>query len=237
MNHVEIVKKYLQNHEDVDITPTGFPFVTISRQAGALGHSLGREILRIMADTNDPQLNEGWEMFDQKLCALIASDPKLNASFESLVAEEYRSEISRNVFEMFMGQSEQYKQQKKIAEVIRLVATLGKVVIVGRGGQCITRDMKNGIRIRLVADPAIRVHNLMREMELSESEARKAMIKQDRDREKMTREFYRRNIEDPLLYDIVWNSGQVDIREIAEITAEMIKRRMPKRKKLPSSFD
>jgi hypothetical protein len=40
-----------------------------------------------------------------------------------------------------------------------------------------------------------------------------------------------------LLYDIVWNSGQVDIREIAEITAEMIKRRMPKRKKLPSSFD
>jgi len=162
MNHAEAIRAFLAHRHDLHGGPTGLPFVTISRQTGAGGHVLGREILRRLADSPEPELKQGWEMFDQKLCALLAQDPELNASFESLVAEEYRDEIHQTILEMFTGRAEQYALQKKIAEVIRRLAMLGKAIIVGRGGMCVARGLPQGVHLRLVAPEATRLHNAMR---------------------------------------------------------------------------
>jgi hypothetical protein len=111
----------------------GFPFVTISRQSGAGGHTLAREIIRRQEMRLPAELAEGWELFDQKLCALIAQDEKIGISFDSLVEEEYRSEISQTIHEMIHQKASRYIVYKRMFEVVRLLATLGKCVVVGHG--------------------------------------------------------------------------------------------------------
>ncbi|MFH0878521.1 MAG: cytidylate kinase family protein, partial [Lentisphaerota bacterium] len=160
MNHAEIVRRYLKNKKDVDIPSGGLPFVTISRQAGAGGHTLGRDIIRELDKLDDPHIRSDWEMFDQKLCAMIAQDKELPASFDALIAEEYHSGIQQSILEMLLGRTEQYDLQKKISEVVRLLATIGKVVIIGRGGMCLTQGMPQGIRLRLIAPEPIRVKGM-----------------------------------------------------------------------------
>ncbi len=226
MTHAEIIKRYLKNWKDVDIGQTGFPFVTISRQAGAQGHILGREIIRQLSETRNPHLESGWELFDQKLCALLAQNDGLHTSFESLVEEEYRSGIQQTVYEMFVGRSEQYELQKKIAGVIGLLAALGKVIIIGRGACCVTRGLPQGIHVRLVGPERARIQNVMSELEVREEDAVRQMRQQDEDRERMMRDYFNKDINDPLLYDVVWNVGAVDIPEIAQILVGMINRKL-----------
>jgi cytidylate kinase len=226
MNHTAIVKQYLKDRKSSDLVSEGFPFVTISRESGAGGHTLAREILRKVEKRFPGDFSEGWEVFDQKLCAIIAQDEKLGISFDALVDEEYRSEISQVIHEMIHQKASRYVVYKRVFEVVRLLATIGKCVIVGRGGMCVTADMTMGLNIRLVAGPVERLKRMMELMETGESEAVKAMRQQDRDRKRLIRDFFGKDIEDPLLYDAVFNTERLTVEEMAELVVEMMAQKM-----------
>ncbi len=227
MNQAETVKRYLRDHREVDQGHSGFPFVTISRQAGTGGHAIGRFILQKLALSADPDLNKGWDLFDQKLCALIAQDKSLEADFDTLVEDKYqRDGLQQMVYEMFVGAPQQYKIQKKIADVIRLLARLGKVVIIGRGSSVITRNMPTGIHVRLIAPMPMRIQNVMDEYKLSEKHAVRRLREIERDRSRFIRNFYHHDINDPTLYDITWNLGHVRTTEIVDTMCEMIRLRL-----------
>ena len=114
--------------------------------------------------------------------------------------------------------------------VIGLLAALGKVVIIGRGASCVTQGLPQGIHVRLVAPERARLQNVMAELEMREEEALEHMRQQDEDRERMVRDYYSKDINDPLLYDVVWNIGTVSISEIAQILVGMITRKLHTRK-------
>jgi len=52
------------------------------------------------------------------------------------------------------------------------------------------------------------------------------MHRQDRDRAKMVRDFHQHDINDPLLYNAVWNTGLTPLPEIAAATVELIRARL-----------
>ena len=105
MDHVTMLKRYLKARGRMNgDLEAGNPFVTISRQAGAGGHTLARDVVRAVEKDLPGELGEGWEVFDHRLCLLIAQDPDLSASFNTLLAEGYRSEISITIEEMLMGE-------------------------------------------------------------------------------------------------------------------------------------
>ena len=226
-NHAAVIREYLKDRSSVKIEPTGKPFVTISRQAGAGGHTLARNILRKL-DEYYPHSggSEGWEVFDQKLCALIAQDEKLGYSFDALVTEEYRSEISQFVHEIIRQKASRYAAYKRVFEVVRLLATLGNCVIVGRAGMCVAADMPLGVHIRLVADPETRVKNMMQLLESNEAVARKAVRDQDRDRRRLVDDFFGQDISNPSLYDLVINMNRVESEEAAELVAHMLNQKL-----------
>jgi cytidylate kinase len=225
LSHLAMVKRYLKDREEHEVVDRGLPFVTISRETGAGGHTLGRAILRRMDRYPDEDLLHGWEMFDQTLCALVAQDPELDASFESLVAEEYRSEIQQTIYELFRGQSQQYATYKRIFEVVRILAAIGKAIIVGRGGCCVTRGRLRGLHLRLVAPEPIRVKRMMDARQMDLEAARQMIRKQDHDRSRMMRDFFNRDIDDPLLYDAIINTAEIEIEELAGIVIQMIRDR------------
>ena len=228
MNQTELLKKYLASREEMDIHDHGYPFVTISRQVGAGGHSLGREIIRQLDAQKDEGWNHGWDLFDQKLCAMLAQDPATQASFESLLKEEFKDEFNQIFYEMFIGKAEQYTLQKRIAAVVRFLGYIGRTVIIGRGGMCVTRDMRPGVHVRLVAAEEYRIPRMMEALESSREQAVAEMHKQDRERASAVRTLYGKDSSDPLLYDMVLNTGTLDNAEMAEAVVRLIaaRRRM-----------
>lgn len=226
-NHAAVIRDYLKDRGGHKIEPSGHPFVTISRQAGAGGHTLARNILRKLDDFYpDSGGSDGWDVFDQKLCALIAQDEKLGYSFDALVTEEYRSEISQFVHEIIRQKASRYAAYKRVFEVVRLLATLGKCVIVGRAGMCVAAEMPLGVHIRLVASRETRLKNMMQLMETDEITARKAIRDQDRDRKRLVDDFFGQDIEDPHLYDLVINMDRVHSDEAAELVARMLNQKI-----------
>lgn len=230
MRQMDILRKYLKRKEDVDIAEQKYPFVTISRQAGAGGHALGREIIKRLDDLHDMGWNREWDLFDQKLCAMIAQDADAPALFDSLVQEEYREGLHQTVYEMFMGQAEHYKLQKRIMEVVRLLARIGKVVIIGRGGAWITRELAMGLHVRLMAPEVQRILNVMHFEHMERDAATRMVRKQDRDRRKLVADFYNQEIDDPLQYDLVCNTDRMDMYEIADMVVGLVRHRVKNHK-------
>lgn len=226
MKHLQMIQKFLSEKRDFEDFPEyGFPFVTVSRQSGAGGHLLSYVILTEFLKHRDTPLFEGWHVFDRELCELVARDPLLQKDMEVLLGEKYRSQFNDFVESLYSGRSEQHTLHTTTFRVVRMLALIGKVIIVGRGGSLITADLPQGIHIRLVAPEAHRVVWMMKRFKISKEEAREAVHNQDRDRKKLIKLFFNRDIDDPLLYDMVWNTGKVELDVVTRATLDLIKRR------------
>ncbi len=232
MNHASVIRQYLRDRRGEEFVAESFPFVTISREAGAGGHTLAREILRKIELARAGAMSEEWEMFDHKLCALIAEDQKLGVSFDQLLTEEYRSEVGQVVNELIEQRSKRYEVYTRMFEIVRILATLGRCVIVGRAGMCVTADMPMGVHIRLVAPEPVRVKRMGKLLETGEEETRRLVREQDQDRRRLAKDFFGKDIEDPMLYDAVFNTDRLAIPEIAELVARMVVQRMARFRKV-----
>jgi cytidylate kinase len=232
MNQADVVRRYLQNPRDVDFHDTGFPFITISRQAGTEAHAFGRFVIMRLAEYLDPDLKAGWDLFDQKLCALIAQNKSLEADYDKLVNEGYRAEgLQRMVYEMLIGTPQQYKIQKKIEEVIRLLARLGKVVVIGRAGFLVARDMPGAIHIRLIASMDYRIQDVMKHDNIPEDQAAKKIREIDADRAHFIKSQHNFDIHNLSQFDLIWNMDRVPIPEMVNTTAELVHLRLQRLRK------
>ncbi|MCZ7591892.1 MAG: cytidylate kinase-like family protein [Kiritimatiellae bacterium] len=231
MNHASIVRQYLRDRATEELVTESFPFVTVSREAGAGGHTLAREIIRKLEKIHPGSFAEGWEVFDHKLCLLIAEDKKLGVSFERLLTEEYRSEVEQVISELLEKRVSSYELYKRIFEVVRILALLGKCVIVGRGGMCVTADMPLGVHVRLVAPENLRVERMAKMLEITTREAAKKIKQQDDDRHRLVNDFFGKDIESPHLYDAVFNTERLAVSDIADAVADLVVSRMARYKK------
>lgn len=236
MNHLQIIQRFLREKRAIEELPAGgFPFVTISRQAGAGGHLLSYVILTEFLKYEKQDLFQGWHVFDKQLCEVIAQDPQVQESIEALARERYRPEFRDFVESLFTGKSSQYTLQKTTFKIVRMLAVLGKVIVVGRAGALVTRDMPLGVHIRLVAPEAQRIVWMMRRFKLTKDEARAAVTKQDSDRKKLMRLFFQRDVDDPLIYDAVWNTGNIGMDVICRSVIELIRTRAASKSKSPAA--
>ncbi len=201
------------------------PFVTISRQTGAGGHTLAETLLKVMEREAETGLFRGWQICDQQLCEKLCQDAHLTVSMQSLLSEEYRSQIEQFIFGLFGTQTDQYLVIKKLFETIRAMAVLGKVIIVGRGGSQVTKGLDQGVHVRLAAPEPIRVRRMQKLLGQSEEAARQTVHKQDRDRARLVKTYFHADIDDPLLYDVTWNTGAASFEAIAEAIVSVIKHR------------
>jgi hypothetical protein len=224
MDHLALLKQYIKEKEDSDIISHGFPFVTISRQSGAGGHMLAKAILtENEKHAKNDELFQGWQVFDREVCALVAQDPELGDSFDAMLTERYQTESQQIVHDLLDGRSRQFMMYKRIFEIVRILATLGKTIIIGRGGVCVTRKMPQGIHIRLIASKETRIKAIMDDHHFEQKEAEKVMYQQDKERARLIRDYFSAHIDDPLLYDAVFNIDKLVTRDLAAVIVQMIK--------------
>lgn len=171
------------------------------------------------------ELFKGWHVFDREICELVALDPSLSTSMEQLVSERYRSEFEEFMDGLFTGRSQQYMTLKKTFHIVRILAIIGKVIIVGRAGNCVTRSLGTGVHVRLVAPKATRIRWMMKKLRLDKKAAEKLMDKQDAEKRRMVRTFFDAEIDSPVCYDATFNTGTVHMHEVSQALIEIIKRR------------
>jgi cytidylate kinase len=192
------------------------PFITISRQAGAGGHRLAETLLEVFAQQDDVDLFGGWQVFDRRLCEIVAENPTHSRSMSSLLAEEYRTKTDEFLRQMLGSSIDQDMLMLHVFRVVSAVASIGKAIIVGRAGSEVTREMDQGLALRLIAPEDVRIQRVMAYYDVGEKAARVEARKLDTSRARLLKSHFRVDIDDPARYDAVWNTGRVSVELIAE---------------------
>jgi cytidylate kinase len=96
------------------------------------------------------------------------------------------------------------------------VAT-GHVVIVGRGSQVLLANRRDVLHVRIIAPFKQRVNYVMQREGLDIDAARSRIQLKDRDRQRYLQNEYHLQSEDPHLYDLVINTGILDLDGVVDL--------------------
>jgi len=114
---------------------------------------------------------------------------------------------------------------QEVRKVMKELARAGQVVIIGRAGQAILADEKGVMHVRLIAPEEIRRERIASRKGVSLSAAAEQVKASDRSRRNYCRRNYHIDWDDPTLYDLVLNTGQLSPAEAAEVIYQTIQTR------------
>lgn len=191
------------------------PVITISRQFGAGGSSVGRAV----AERLDARI------VDQSLIAEVARRAALPP--EEVAAEDERPQtwldrlaLSFSPLAAGLGMAweppypdpafdPRREIQEITQEVVREAARTGNVVIVGRGGAHILHDRPGTLHVFLHADPAVRARVVMEREGIDETAATRRVQQMDANRAAYIHQVYGRDWLDLRLYDVAIDTGRM----------------------------
>ncbi|OQA57180.1 MAG: cytidylate kinase [Candidatus Omnitrophica bacterium ADurb.Bin277] len=230
MGEIEKLKSFVDSFQyrekylaAIDPKNGRYPFITISRDTGAGGHNLADAVMALIDQEKKDPLFQDWQICDQEICSRLARDSRLKVSRESLIVTEYRSATEDVLSQLLTGEASQEKIARRMFAMMRDLAVYGKSIIIGRGATCLTRNLSYGIHIRLVASLPSRISLMMKAHGKDEKWAREKIREQDRAKAAFVKNFFHKDIHDPLLYDAIWNTDRIGIDEIARILVSWIK--------------
>jgi cytidylate kinase len=100
-------------------------------------------------------------------------------------------------------------------KVIGGIGEHGRAIIVGRGANFVIPP-ENRFRLRIVAPQNVRIANVARAFDVKTEEARRHIIRTESDRRAFIRKYFNADITDPNNYDIVINTGALEIDKAVE---------------------
>lgn len=184
-------------------------FITISRQAGAGAISVGNKVTEFLNHDKKVDWPYPWTVFDKNLVYTVLDEHHLSEKFEKYMPEDKVSQISDVLDELLGLHPSSLALVHKTSETILHLAQVGNVVIVGRGASIITRKLKGGFHVRLVGSLKKRAQRVMAHSKVDIKQAEELIAKWDKGRKKYIKEYFKKNDEDPLLYDLIINTDYI----------------------------
>ena len=205
------------------------PFViTISRQLGSGGASIGQELAK--------RLNMHYadsEIIQKTAKELSVLENDLNNreervqsfwesffSLSSFVPEVY----TRSLHKRFPTEVDLFLTESRIIEKL---AYEHSSIIIGRCSFHVLRNHPNHFSIYLHADKSIRRRRIQHGYEISEHQADEIIIRNDRERGEYINNFTGKDWSDARLYDLTLNTGKIPVNKCADIIMEYIKAILP----------
>ncbi len=179
--------------------------ITVSRQLG----SQGVEIARAVATRFD------YQYVDKEKIGIALADrglPKIEIEkFDEKKPPFWDSwTIERNKF------------FHHIKMLIYGFAQKNNVVIVGRGGQILLRDLPGVLHVRVIAPFDVRMRRIMERQGLKENQAIRLLRRSDEDSAGFIQSFFKVDWEDPSLYDLVINTQKLSVDSAIMMILEAI---------------
>jgi cytidylate kinase len=215
--------KHLRESEKTERREKSRPFVTISRESGAYGRTIADMLAEYLLK-HERRREIPWAVFDKELIQTVIEEHKFPVNFEKYFVESSAPLIEDTLDELFGLHPPQETLVRKMSETILHLASLGYVILVGRGANIITRKLPNGTHVRLVGSFEKRVAHMMEFLTLPENQAREHVIKEDHDRRAYINRYFRKDITDVALYDLIINTDTVSLQDAVTIIGDRVLR-------------
>lgn len=206
------------------------PFITISRQAGAGGHTLmDRLIARLREiDAVDPAVPDDppWTGYDRELVEQVAREYRAPRPRVDRLGDEpysWLDDLIRGLSPTAFTDSE-IAVARHTAQTIHDVAERGRSIIVGRGGVFVTRDLPGGIHLHLVAPLKDRVAHLARLQGVSEREAARQVEQIDANRRSFYHRYFPNHALSPELFHLTLNTSALDEETMLDVIVKVVQR-------------
>lgn len=186
------------------------PYISISREAGAGGEELAQLLGQKL----------GWEVLDKELVDKVAEHFRLSRPMLELV-DETKATWVHDVLGPWVD-PKLISHEKYVVDLGRVIvsaARQGHVIFVGRGAQFILPP-EAGLSVRLIASERFRVERVAVVMDSTPEQARHYIVAIDHDRREFVKRFFRRDIEDPHLYDLIISVDRVGLPAAADLIVE-----------------
>ncbi len=174
--------------------------VTISRQMGSFGNQVAEEVAyRTRYETIDKQK---------------ISEALSGRGFPAEAIEKY-DERKPSFWQSFSYQRDRFLLL--IKTVIYDFARKDRVVIVGRGGQFLLKDLPNVLHVRIIAPEEDRIRRLMDRNRWDEKKTASILRSSDQDSAGYIRSFFGVDWDEEALYDLVLNTRAIPVETAADM--------------------
>lgn len=201
---------------------TSRPFITISREFGCQAYPLAEILHKRLNELAESE--EEWTVLDRLLLEKIAADSgfakaeleyttQVNPIFQTLIMT-FISQKNTDPFVVFTY----------IRKAVRYFAKAGNSIIVGRGGVCLTQDLPHALHVRLVAPLSFKLGIIMKNLGLTEEEARAHIKDRQFERDEFTHHFTQIDLSNPHLYHLLINNEKSTLDQIADIIMERVEK-------------
>ncbi len=180
------------------------PIITVSRQLGSLGDEISQKVAQILR----------YEFVDKdKIAKALATygfpEPDLEKFDEKKPPLWDSLQIQRRKFLHFLQ------------AVIFDFARKDNVILAGRGGQVLLKNLPGVLHVRVLAPVEDRVRRLLK-VGGDEKQALRALRRSDRDSAGFIRSFFDVDWNDPALYDLVINTQKVSVETAVNLILQSI---------------
>jgi cytidylate kinase len=188
--------------------------IALSREAGSGGILIAREVGR--------RLN--WPVCDHELLAELAKELRVDVHRLESVDERPGSWLVECI-ESFAAASPvtEVTYFRRLIKLLLALGTRGECIVVGRGAM-IVMPAETTLRVRLVASRPDRIALIGRERGLDPAEAARYVDATDRERSRLIRDHFGKDLADPLLYDLILNTSRFSVEECAGMIIEALQR-------------
>ena len=201
--------------------------ITISREYGSGGGEIAARLAKRL----------GWRLVDHEVVVRVAEQLGVSEAEAEMYDEWAEGLVSRILSSLKIVQpampvaipmqmttdSRIYNEAR--CRVIEGAFAAGHVVIVGRGAQVLLAKRRNVLHVRVVAPLKLRVAYVMHREGLRQEEALARIQLKDRVRMRYLQAEHRQNPEDAHLYDLVVNTGILDLESVVDLICFALERK------------
>lgn len=220
MAKVDLVQYLINRHKECHKPcPEPGPVITLSRETGCSGTQVTQMLVNELNYRYEFKGGDPWRWIGKEEIQNAAAHA-LNLPPEeiSYVMEARKKTMMDDILQSFS--SKYYKSdriiRKTVKDVIQSIACNGRVVILGRGGVAITRDIPRSLHINLEAPLEWRALRIAEKMQIEPKEAEAFVLSIDSQREEF-RDYFGGKNTDYTRFDISFNSMTLTVREIVDI--------------------
>ncbi len=223
--NLEACERYLQNRLRMKSGGNqgqgSAAFITISRQTGAGGITIGR-LLECYLNEHDNNVHIPWTVFDKNLVGRVMEAHHLPKRFADYMREDKRKEMDELMEELFGLHPPDLVLVRDTSETIVNLAAMGRVILVGRGSNILTRRFPCGFHVRLIGSYEKRIKHIEAYYGFDRKIAEEFVKKEEQGKKKYLSGYFNVDIDNPLLYDMVLNTDAVSYGQAAKIIGRAV---------------
>jgi cytidylate kinase len=201
------------------------PSITISRESGAGATTVAHMVADQLNAIVKPAATEAaWTVFDKNLAKEVLVEHRLPLDLEKFIVEDARLPVESIVEELLGVHPNSWWLAQQTTKTVLRLASMGRVVMVGRGAEVITQLLPYVLHVRLVAPLSKRISHAEEFYGISPNEATMKVSEEEHARRRYLRRYFDADCDNPLLYHLVINTAKTGFADTAEIIVQAAQR-------------